>query len=237
MMRWNVSGMQYNGMHACRAAAYLGALNLRVIASRKLALNLQTHEFFKTCLQELYVSSTKRQKMSISRSIVEAVRSLNPAGRFLERDPSTGLWSDIGHKKAVEKTSQALRDGASDLRKQLSTDLRDPDFLNAVFDMDFDRGDQKLENQDSEKGEGSDREKGFDEDDSNMEEDSNDKDKETIRVSDRAKYAKVSWNALFSACFSLFRRPGSSFSPYSPLSCFLSDEAAASEEGASKSQV
>ena len=74
--------------------------------------------------------------MAISRSIVEAVRSLNPPGRFLDKDPSTGLWSDIGHKRAVEKTSQALRDGAATLRKQLSADLGDPDFLNAVFNDD-----------------------------------------------------------------------------------------------------
>jgi hypothetical protein len=75
--------------------------------------------------------------MAISRSIVEAVRSLDPPGRFLDKDPQTGLWYDIGHKKAVEKTSQALRDGAASLRKQLSADLKDSDFLNAVFD-DFD---------------------------------------------------------------------------------------------------
>jgi len=53
--------------------------------------------------QELYVTSTKRQKMAISRSIVEAVRSLEPPGRFLEKNPDTGLWSDIGDKKAIEK--------------------------------------------------------------------------------------------------------------------------------------
>ena len=73
--------------------------------------------------------------MSISRSIVEAVRSLDPPGRFLEKNPDTGLWSEIGHKKAVEKTSQALRDGAASLRKQLSADLGDPEFFNAVFDL------------------------------------------------------------------------------------------------------
>jgi hypothetical protein len=82
----------------------------------------------------MYVTSTKRQKMAISRSIVEAVRSLDPPGRFLDKDPETGLWHDIGHKKAVEKTSQALRDGAATLRNQLNQDLDDPDFLNAVFD-------------------------------------------------------------------------------------------------------
>lgn len=74
--------------------------------------------------------------MAISRSIVEAVRTLDPPGRFLDKDPVTGRWSEVGHKKAVEKTSQALRDGAASLRKQLSADLGDPDFLNAVFHAD-----------------------------------------------------------------------------------------------------
>jgi hypothetical protein len=71
--------------------------------------------------------------MGISRSIVQAVRSLDPPGRFLDKDPLTGLWHDIGHKKAVEKTSQALRDGAAMLRKQLSDDLGDPAFLDGMF--------------------------------------------------------------------------------------------------------
>eukprot|EP00542_Grammatophora_oceanica_P019554 CAMPEP_0194040386 /NCGR_PEP_ID=MMETSP0009_2-20130614/12409_1 /TAXON_ID=210454 /ORGANISM="Grammatophora oceanica, Strain CCMP 410" /LENGTH=659 /DNA_ID=CAMNT_0038683523 /DNA_START=47 /DNA_END=2026 /DNA_ORIENTATION=+ len=88
------------------------------------------------CNKELYVTSTKKQKMRISRSIVEAVRSLEPPGRFLEKDQSNGTWFDIGDKKAIEKTSQALRDGAASLRKQLSEDLNDPDFLSAVFDGD-----------------------------------------------------------------------------------------------------
>ena len=61
---------------------------------------------------------------------------MDPPGRFLEKNPSTGLWKDIGDRKAIEKTSQALRDGAAALRKQLSEDLGDPDFLSAVFDVD-----------------------------------------------------------------------------------------------------
>lgn len=73
--------------------------------------------------------------MAISRSIVDAVRSMNPPGRFLEKSLDTGLWNDIGNRKAIEKTSQALRDGAATLRKQLSADLGDPEFLSAVFDM------------------------------------------------------------------------------------------------------
>jgi hypothetical protein len=82
--------------------------------------------------------------MSISRSIVQAVRSLDPPGRFLDKDTVTGLWHDIGHKKAVEKTSQALRDGAAILRKQLSADLGDPNFLNAVFSDDVNKNNQGI---------------------------------------------------------------------------------------------
>ena len=71
----------------------------------------------------------------ISRSIVDTVRNqLDPPGRFLEKDPQTGLWSEVGDKKALEKTAQTLRDGAAPLRKQLSEDMSDPDFLAAIFD-------------------------------------------------------------------------------------------------------
>ena len=74
--------------------------------------------------------------MAISRSIVEAVRAREPAGRFLEKDSETELWYDIGDKKAIEKTSQALRDGAATLRRQISDDVSKPSFLEEVFDGD-----------------------------------------------------------------------------------------------------
>jgi hypothetical protein len=79
--------------------------------------------------------------MKISRSVVDAVRSLNPPGRFLEKDPASGKWFDIGDRKAIEKTSQALRDGAASLRKELNHELSDPEFLSVVFDGDDDNDD------------------------------------------------------------------------------------------------
>jgi hypothetical protein len=80
------------------------------------------------------VTSTKKQKMLISRSIVDIVNTeWNPPGRFLEKQ-SSGLWAEVNTKKALEKTAQALRDGAFPLRKQLSEDFSDPSFLEAVFD-------------------------------------------------------------------------------------------------------
>ena len=44
---------------------------------------------------------------------------MNPPGRFLKQDPKTKLWSDIGEKKALDKTRQALREGAPEIMKEL----------------------------------------------------------------------------------------------------------------------
>jgi len=68
--------------------------------------------------KQLYVTLPKRQKMLLSRSIVNAVRSQNPPGRFLEKNSKTNHWYDVGDHRAQEKTSQALREGAPDLKKK-----------------------------------------------------------------------------------------------------------------------
>ncbi len=43
-------------------------------------------------------------------------------GRFLEIDECNGLYFDIGDKKATEKTSQALREGQTQIRKNIHRD-------------------------------------------------------------------------------------------------------------------
>ena len=65
----------------------------------------------------LYITCLKAEKLKISRSIVAAIREQN--GRFLERDTKKGTWLDIGDKKAMEKTSQALREGQPKLRQKI----------------------------------------------------------------------------------------------------------------------
>ena len=57
-----------------------------------------------------YVRAPKIQKPSVARVIVRAIRNGDPPGRFLKKDKKTGLWYDIGDKRAAEKTSQALRE-------------------------------------------------------------------------------------------------------------------------------
>jgi hypothetical protein len=71
--------------------------------------------------KELYVSLPKKQKMLLSQSIVNAVRAQQPPGRFLQKDNSTERWFDVGDKRAQEKTSQALREGAPEIRGRLKT--------------------------------------------------------------------------------------------------------------------
>ena len=70
--------------------------------------------------KQLYITLPKRQKMLLSRSIVNAVRSQNPPGRFLAKDSKSNLWFDVGDQRAQEKTSQALREGAPDIRKKVA---------------------------------------------------------------------------------------------------------------------
>jgi len=70
-----------------------------------------------------YLHSIKREKPRVSRGIVRAVRNQHPPGRFLQKDEKTGLWYDIGDQKAQEKTSQALRERAPELRREITNTL------------------------------------------------------------------------------------------------------------------
>ena len=59
-----------------------------------------------------YVNSKRLDKPVVALDIVKKWRSQSPPGRFLKMDDKTGLWNDVGDKKAREKTSQALREKA-----------------------------------------------------------------------------------------------------------------------------
>lgn len=70
-----------------------------------------------TFRQGLYAKCPKSDKSKISKGIVAAVREMG--GSFLELDEATGIYHDIGDKKACEKTSQALREGQTKVRQKL----------------------------------------------------------------------------------------------------------------------
>ena len=64
-----------------------------------------------------YLKARKNDKPAISRAIVKTIRASK--GRFLKRDEKSGLWFEIGDDAAREKTSQALRQRAPEMRKLL----------------------------------------------------------------------------------------------------------------------
>lgn len=64
--------------------------------------------------QPLYIVSKRRDKPRIAEKIVRTIRQRG--GRFLKKDSNSNTWRDVGNTKAREKTSQALREGAPELR-------------------------------------------------------------------------------------------------------------------------
>lgn len=82
--------------------------------------------------KEGYATCLKNEKLRISKSIVAAMREVG--GRFLERldggtsmtidekdeDGNPAAYRDIGDRRAVEKTSQALREGQPKIRRMLA---------------------------------------------------------------------------------------------------------------------
>lgn len=71
-------------------------------------------------MRSMYAKCTNSDKSRISKSIVMAVRQTG--GRFLELDERTGIYYDIGDKKACAKTSQALREGLKKIRQMIQRD-------------------------------------------------------------------------------------------------------------------
>ena len=69
-------------------------------------------------MQGLYLKCNKDDKTKLSKDIVNAVRSLG--GRFLELGHFTGVYEDVGDKRACAKTCQALREGKSKICKKMS---------------------------------------------------------------------------------------------------------------------
>ena len=81
--------------------------------------NVHYRDLIQHCKLDYIVAAPDEQK-SIARCIITAIRGLNPAGRFLEKDKGSGIWCDIGDEKALFKVRQALREGAPELREQLT---------------------------------------------------------------------------------------------------------------------
>jgi hypothetical protein len=83
-----------------------------------------------------YLMASRVDKAIVALALVRSWRNQNPPGRFLKEDKAKGLWDDVGDKKAREKTSQALRENAPELRKE-QMDVLEP----LLDEDDDDKGD------------------------------------------------------------------------------------------------
>lgn len=79
-----------------------------------------------------YVNSKRLDKPLVALEIIRLWRGQVPPGRFLKLDEKTGLWNDVGDKKAREKTSQALREKAPLIRKQQEDEKEKDDVKGGV---------------------------------------------------------------------------------------------------------
>jgi len=76
--------------------------------------------------RELYFATPKSDKPLFAKMIVGTIRNLVPPGRFLKKDRATKLWSDVGDRKAWDKTRQALREKSISIADTTKTEILPP---------------------------------------------------------------------------------------------------------------
>lgn len=66
------------------------------------------------------LAASKADKTEVANEVIDLVRSLNPPGRFLQKDTAStsgvSYWIELDEVKVMAKTSQALREGAPQIR-------------------------------------------------------------------------------------------------------------------------
>jgi hypothetical protein len=63
------------------------------------------------------IASSRLEKVKCAQYVVDTIMSLSPPGKFLAFSNKDKTYYEIGDQKAVEKTRQALREGAPAIRK------------------------------------------------------------------------------------------------------------------------
>lgn len=64
-----------------------------------------------------YIASSRLEKRECAQYVVNTIRTLAPPGKFLAFGNKDKTYHEIGDQKAVQKTRQALREGAPDIKK------------------------------------------------------------------------------------------------------------------------
>lgn len=59
-----------------------------------------------------YALAPKEEKPFFAKHVIESISTWNPPGRFLAFNKETNIWEEMTKRKAMDKTRQALREGA-----------------------------------------------------------------------------------------------------------------------------
>ena len=81
--------------------------------------NVQFREWVRVRKNDYNLAPSKVEKARVAQEVIELVRSQDPPGRFLQKDSSAGIgnwWVELDEDRVVAKTSQALREGAPQIR-------------------------------------------------------------------------------------------------------------------------
>jgi len=83
--------------------------------------------------EEYQTTSDGMIRRQIAVSIISAIKGQTPPGRFLEKNFASGLWCVISDKRAIAKTTQALREPAPKFQQHSSRDNTHPRNVSAGF--------------------------------------------------------------------------------------------------------
>ena len=82
--------------------------------------NVQFRSWVHERKNDYNLASNKAEKARVAREVIALVQGQNPPGRFLQKDPSSiggqTWWVELDDEKMMAKTSQALREGAPQIR-------------------------------------------------------------------------------------------------------------------------
>lgn len=79
--------------------------------------------FYRNLIQHYkldYIIGNQQEQKPIAINILDSIHGLDPSGRFLELNQESDIWFEVDDGKALRKIRQALREGAPEIRKQIT---------------------------------------------------------------------------------------------------------------------
>jgi len=86
-------------------------------------------EWVRVRKEDYNLAGSKAEKAKVANEVIDLVRGQNPPGRFLQRENNSvagpSWWIEVDEVRALAKTSQALREGAPQIRAAHKDELDD----------------------------------------------------------------------------------------------------------------